>query len=317
MTVMLPRIVRTVVGMVILIALVKGSPSVAAFVPGLLLIGLGVGVMLTPSVNVVQSSFPEEQQGEISGLSRSVSNLGSSFGTAIAGTILVAAATRGNGAYAWAMASVAVFGLIGLWAALLLPALSQARETARRVNCASHLRTLAIATQMYSQDFEEKFPNLWDGSVGGGNNSGPGGWMYFANFGGPARFDPMRGTLFPYAANPGVFGCPSDRAVPVSGLSYALNAALSKATATAGFHEGLPSSELRNPAATALYLEESAKESFSGDSTNDSYFDPRNDRATLRHKGGANTSFGDGHASYLKTGVLAFPKPDGDPRFEP
>ena len=47
--------------------------------------------MLTPSVNVVQSSFPEELQGEISGLSRSVSNLGSSFGTAIAGTILVSA----------------------------------------------------------------------------------------------------------------------------------------------------------------------------------------------------------------------------------
>jgi hypothetical protein len=40
--------------------------------------------MLTPSVNVVQSSFPEELQGEISGLSRSISNLGSSFGTAIA-----------------------------------------------------------------------------------------------------------------------------------------------------------------------------------------------------------------------------------------
>ena len=46
--------------------------------------------MLTPSVNVVQSSFPEELQGEISGLSRSVSNLGSSLGTAVAGTILVA-----------------------------------------------------------------------------------------------------------------------------------------------------------------------------------------------------------------------------------
>ncbi len=38
----------------------KGSPSAYAFTPGLLLIGLGVGVMLTPSVNVVQSSFPEE-----------------------------------------------------------------------------------------------------------------------------------------------------------------------------------------------------------------------------------------------------------------
>ena len=33
--------------------------------------------MLTPSVNVVQSAFPEDQQSEISGLSRCVSNLGS------------------------------------------------------------------------------------------------------------------------------------------------------------------------------------------------------------------------------------------------
>ena len=46
--------------------------------------------MLTPSVNIVQSSFAEDQQGEISGLSRSVSNLGSCLGTAVAGTILVA-----------------------------------------------------------------------------------------------------------------------------------------------------------------------------------------------------------------------------------
>ena len=33
--------------------------------------------------------FPEEDQGEISGLSRSVSNLGSSLGAAIAGAVLV------------------------------------------------------------------------------------------------------------------------------------------------------------------------------------------------------------------------------------
>jgi hypothetical protein len=72
-------------------------------------------------VNVVQSSFPEEQQGEISGLSRSISNLGSSLGTAIAGTILVSAVARGNASYAWAMASLAVAGAIGLGAALLLP----------------------------------------------------------------------------------------------------------------------------------------------------------------------------------------------------
>ena len=69
--------------------LVRWSPSARDS----LLIGLGLGTMLTPSVNVVQSSFPEKLQGEISGLSRSVSNLGSSLGTAIAGTILVAGIT--------------------------------------------------------------------------------------------------------------------------------------------------------------------------------------------------------------------------------
>ena len=100
-----------------------------AFVPGLFLVGFGLGGMLTPSVNVVQSSFPEDQQGEISGLSRSVSNLGSSFGTAIAGTILVAAAPRGNGAYAGRWAVPSRVGLIGLVAALLLPARVEPQET--------------------------------------------------------------------------------------------------------------------------------------------------------------------------------------------
>ena len=101
--------VITLVGVGLLIGLVPTWSSIAAFVPGLLLIGFGLGAMLTPSVNVVQSSFPEEQQGEISGLSRSVSNLGSSFGTAIAGTILVSVVATGNRAYALAMV---VFGRV-------------------------------------------------------------------------------------------------------------------------------------------------------------------------------------------------------------
>lgn len=61
----------------------------------------------------------EEQQGEISGLSWSVPNLGSSLGTAVAGTILVAGLT--SGAYAAAMIALAVIGLVGLAAAVLLP----------------------------------------------------------------------------------------------------------------------------------------------------------------------------------------------------
>jgi hypothetical protein len=69
----------------------------------------------------VQSAFPEQKQGEISGLSRSVSNLGSSFGTAIAGTILVSNLVSGNGTYVAAMI-VVVVALAGLGIAIRLPA---------------------------------------------------------------------------------------------------------------------------------------------------------------------------------------------------
>jgi MFS family permease len=113
--------VVTVVGIVLLLALVSHSSRNLAFVPGLLLIGLGLGGMLTPSVNVVQSSFPEELQGEISGLSRAVSNLGSSLGTAIAGTILVSVVATGHRSYVIAMLALALFGLVGLAAAFFLP----------------------------------------------------------------------------------------------------------------------------------------------------------------------------------------------------
>jgi MFS family permease len=119
-TLIVAGFITTLAGVGVLLALVNGSPSVWAFAPGLLLIGLGVGVMLTPSVNVVQSSFPEERQGEISGLSRCVSNLGSSLGTAIAGTILVSGLS--DRSYGFAMVSLAVVGVIGLVAALFLPA---------------------------------------------------------------------------------------------------------------------------------------------------------------------------------------------------
>ncbi len=118
-TLILAGFVVTIVGVGVLLAMVQGSPSAWAFAPGLFLIGFGLGGMLTPSVNLVQSAFGEEQQGEISGLSRSVSNLGSSLGTAIAGTILVASLSKGG--YAAAMIVLAVIGLAGLVAAALLP----------------------------------------------------------------------------------------------------------------------------------------------------------------------------------------------------
>lgn len=129
-TLILAGFVLTIAGIVLFLALVGLSRSVWAFVPGLFLIGLGVGAMLTPSVNVVQSSFPDELQGEISGLSRCVSNLGSSLGAAIAGTILVAQlTTTPQRSYALALIVLAVISVAGLVAAAGLPA-SPATPTA-------------------------------------------------------------------------------------------------------------------------------------------------------------------------------------------
>jgi MFS family permease len=121
-SVIMAGFLTTIAGIGALLAMVKGSPGAWAFAPGLLLIGLGLGVMLTPSINVVQSSFPDDLQGEISGLSRSVSNLGSSLGTAVAGTILVSGLASPDRAYALAMIVLGAIGLVGLVAAIFLPA---------------------------------------------------------------------------------------------------------------------------------------------------------------------------------------------------
>ncbi|MGH3263745.1 MAG: hypothetical protein ACRDNS_17335, partial [Trebonia sp.] len=111
----------TLAGMVLLLGLVRAHSGILTWIPGLLLFGLGIGVMLTSSVNIVQSSFPDTDQGEISGLSRSVSNLGSSLGTAVVGSVLVGVTLPAGKPFAVAMAVLAVIALIGLGLAVLIP----------------------------------------------------------------------------------------------------------------------------------------------------------------------------------------------------
>jgi MFS family permease len=111
----------TAVGMLLLLALVRAHAGIWRWIPGLFLFGAGVGVMLTSSVNVVQSSFPEADQGEISGLSRSVSNLGSSLGTALVGSALVAVKLPEGKPFAVALTMMIVFTVIGLALGVFIP----------------------------------------------------------------------------------------------------------------------------------------------------------------------------------------------------
>ena len=107
--------------MILLLVLVRAHAGIWRWIPGPLLFGTGIGTMLTSSVNVVQSSFPDQDQGEISGLSRSVSNLGSSLGTALVGSVLVAVKLPEGKPFGVAIAIMLVVALIGLVLAVLIP----------------------------------------------------------------------------------------------------------------------------------------------------------------------------------------------------
>ncbi len=72
-----------------------------------------------------------------------------------------------------------VIAIVALLIGILLPALGAARESARRVKCSVHLRSLLTAAAMYSDDFEDRLPdpNLISQSPYA-DGTRPIGWLY-------------------------------------------------------------------------------------------------------------------------------------------
>src|ERR1039457_7603153 len=52
-----------------------------------------------------------------------------------------------------------VIAIIAILAAMLLPALSRAKETGKRIACLNSLRQFGLAQKIYSGDFSDQFPH--------------------------------------------------------------------------------------------------------------------------------------------------------------
>jgi prepilin-type N-terminal cleavage/methylation domain-containing protein/prepilin-type processing-associated H-X9-DG protein len=157
-----------------------------------------------------------------------------------------------------------VIGIIALLLAILLPTVSRARESGRRIKCASNLRTLAIGFEAYRSNYHDHYPALakWYGPV----VDVPEDWIHWPSYRNLADSQIAK-TL--RNASPDLFRCPSDDVTkrfryygPINGLveyyryTYTFNAALS-AIAYAGqtFHNS-PGARIRRSSEVVMLIEE-------------------------------------------------------------
>jgi MFS family permease len=80
-------------GIVVMIAALDAGAGAEIVTWPMLLAGLGIGALASQLGSVTVSSVPDEQSGEIGGLQNTVTNLGASIGTALAGAVLISALT--------------------------------------------------------------------------------------------------------------------------------------------------------------------------------------------------------------------------------
>jgi prepilin-type N-terminal cleavage/methylation domain-containing protein len=86
-----------------------------------------------------------------------------------------------------------VIAIIAILASLLLPALSRAKEQAKRTQCKSNMHQLALATQMYADDNRDKLPDLQNVGV----------WFWDMN-------RPSASNLLEYVKRTDIFYCPNE-----------------------------------------------------------------------------------------------------------
>jgi prepilin-type N-terminal cleavage/methylation domain-containing protein/prepilin-type processing-associated H-X9-DG protein len=143
-----------------------------------------------------------------------------------------------------------VIAIIAILAAILFPVFAQAKEAAKKANCISNIRQLAMASIMYANDYDDTF-RFADVQLSDRQYS----YFYWVSYlPGPNQymFDTSDSYLMPYMKNNKVIVCPtlpdlsSDPAFTAgSTLGYAKNPYASQAA-------GCPASIMVEPAGTIM-----------------------------------------------------------------
>jgi prepilin-type N-terminal cleavage/methylation domain-containing protein len=204
-----------------------------------------------------------------------------------------------------------VIAIIGILAALLLPALSRAKNQAAKTSDLNNLRQIMIALHLYADDNREvlTWPN-WDYGHAMPNGTARAGWLYTINLSasGPAKFNEQLGLLWNSMHQPKVYLCPMDRPdasyTKLDGKveqraqqlsSYIMNGAV------IGFRSGCHSNAtpvkiLEMQPGDCVLFEADERDAFS---FNDGSSWP-SEGVTRRHLNGATQAAIDGSASYVR-----------------
>jgi len=166
-----------------------------------------------------------------------------------------------------------VIGIIAALIAILLPALSRAREQAKRVQCLSNMRQLTVAWLTYANENKGRIcgaetqaaigpdPNRWQFAVPGhpaslgitntfaGIKPAPGFFGWIAGGGG---ISVKAGVLWPYVKSEKVYLCPDDTNGSAP-MSYQINGLLAGRVGTP--RTWLSLSEIRRPSSTFVFIE--------------------------------------------------------------
>ena len=109
-----------------------------------------------------------------------------------------------------------VIAIIAILAALLLPALSKAKEKALRVQCMSNEKQMLLGHLMYVQDSNDKLaPPNCGGPSGAVDSRLPAGWCYkpgeaLPGIAGPNQTNgPSKGLYYPFLLSWKMYWCPS------------------------------------------------------------------------------------------------------------